>query len=68
MRRRDIAIVLAAVVSTPLPLVAGTVTGTVLTKPAARQKAPPRYYLGPYRAGRWWRKEDRRTWWCSSTA
>jgi hypothetical protein len=52
MRRREIAIVLAAVVSTPLPLVAGTVTGTVLTKPAARQKAPPRYYLGPYRAGR----------------
>jgi hypothetical protein len=52
MRRREIAIVLATVVSTPLPLVAGTVTGTVLTKPAARQKAPPRYYLGPYRAGR----------------
>jgi len=52
MRRREIAIVLAAVVSTPLPLVAGTVTGTVLTKPAARQKAPPRYYLGPYRAVR----------------
>jgi len=52
MRRREIAIVLAAVFSTPFPLVAGTVTGNVLTKPAARQKAPPRYYLGPYRAGR----------------
>ena len=52
MPKRPLALVLAACTLTPLPVVAGTVTGTVLTKPAARQKAPPRYYLGPYRAGR----------------
>jgi hypothetical protein len=52
MPKRPVALVLAAFTLTPVPVVAGTVTGTVLTKPAARQKAPPRYYLGPYRAGR----------------
>jgi hypothetical protein len=52
MRKRGVALVVAVVVSAPLPLLAGTVTGTVITKPAARQKAPPRYYLGPYRSGR----------------
>lgn len=52
MPKKEIALALAVVVSTSLPLFAGTVNGTVLTKPAARQKAPPRYYLGPYRAGR----------------
>jgi hypothetical protein len=51
MAKRDLAFVIA-LVSIPLPLTAGTITGTVLTKPTARQKAPPRYYLGPYRAGR----------------
>jgi hypothetical protein len=52
MPMREIALALAVVVSTFLPLFAGTVSGIVVTKPAARQKAPPRYYLGPYRAGR----------------
>jgi ER membrane protein complex subunit 7-like protein len=52
MPKREIALAVAVVISTSLPLLAGTVNGTVLTKPAARQKAPPRYYLGPYRAGR----------------
>ena len=51
MPKRDLALVIA-LASIPLPLAAGTITGTVLTKPTARQKAPPRYYLGPYRAGR----------------
>jgi plastocyanin len=52
MPKRPLALVLSAFTLTPLPVVAGTVTGTVLTKPTARQKVPPRYYLGPYRAGR----------------
>ena len=52
MTKGEIAVVLAAVALMPVPLGAGTVSGTVLTKPTARQKVPPRYYLGPYRAGR----------------
>jgi hypothetical protein len=52
MPKRPLALVFAAFTLTPLPVVAGTVTGTVLTKPTARQKVPPRYYLGPYRSGR----------------
>ncbi|MBI2502125.1 MAG: hypothetical protein HYW07_02695 [Candidatus Latescibacteria bacterium] len=31
---------------------AGTVTGAVTLKPAAKSKVPPRYYLGPYRSAR----------------
>ena len=46
------AAVLAAAALPPVSLLGGTVSGTVLTKPTARQKVPPRYYLGPYRAGR----------------
>jgi len=46
------AAVLAAAALPPSSLLGGTVSGTVLTKPTARQKVPPRYYLGPYRAGR----------------
>lgn len=34
------------------PAGAGTVTGTVTLKPAAKSKVPPRYYLGPYRSAR----------------
>lgn len=34
------------------PAGAGTVTGTVAFKPAAKSKVPPRYYLGPYRSAR----------------
>ena len=34
------------------PARAGTVTGTVTVKPAAKSKVPPRYYLGPYRSAR----------------
>jgi hypothetical protein len=52
MLRKLPALVLAALPLTSNQLGAGTVTGTVLTKPTARQKVPPRYYLGPYRAGR----------------
>jgi plastocyanin len=52
MSNRLLALALPAVVATAFPAAAGTVTGTVLTKPTARQKVPPRYYLGPYRAGR----------------
>jgi plastocyanin len=52
MPKRPLALVLAAFASAPITVVAGTVTGTVLAKPTARQKVPPRYYLGPYRAGR----------------
>jgi hypothetical protein len=52
MPKRVPALALAALALTPLPLGAGTVSGTVLTKPTARQKVPPRYYLGPHRAGR----------------
>jgi plastocyanin len=51
-RGNTLAAVLAASVLASASLLGGTVSGTVLTKPAARQKAPPRYYLGPYRAGR----------------
>src|SRR5438093_9458906 len=46
------AAVLAAAILPAVSLFAGIVNGTVLTKPIARQKAPPRYYLGPYRSGR----------------
>lgn len=52
MTKRPLALILAAFTSAPITVVAGTVTGTVLTKPTARQKVPPRYYLGPYRSGR----------------
>ena len=45
-------VLLARVALAPVPVAAGTLTGTVLTKPVARTKAPPRYYLGPYRSGR----------------
>lgn len=34
------------------PAGAGTITGTVALKPAAKSKVPPRYYLGPYRSAR----------------
>ena len=34
------------------PAGAGTVTGTVALRPAAKSKVPPRYYLGPYRSAR----------------
>ena len=37
MPKKEIALALAVVVSTSLPLFAGTVNGTVLTKPATRQ-------------------------------
>src|SRR4029079_18041122 len=46
------AVLLACIALAPAPATAGTLTGTVLTKPVARTKAPPRYYLGPYRSGR----------------
>ncbi len=36
----------------PGPAGAGTITGTVALKPAAKSKVPPRYYLGPYRSAR----------------
>lgn len=52
MPKRDLTLVLALLALAPRPVQGGTVTGTVLTKPTARQKVPPRYYLGPYRAGR----------------
>jgi hypothetical protein len=52
MGDRSLALALAASVLIPLPLAAGTIEGTVLAKPTARQKVPPRYYLGPYRSGR----------------
>jgi ER membrane protein complex subunit 7-like protein len=52
-RRKTLAAVLAAAAAlSPASLLAGTVSGTVLTKPTARQKVPPRYYLGPHRSGR----------------
>ena len=42
MLRKLPALVLAALPLTSSHLGAGTVTGTVLTKPTARQKVPPR--------------------------
>lgn len=46
------AVLLARITFASVPAAAGTLSGTVLTKPVARTKAPPRYYLGPYRSGR----------------
>lgn len=52
MALRAMLVVVAALGVAPRPGEAGTLTGTVLTKPTPRQKVPPRYYLGPYRSGR----------------
>lgn len=49
---RSLALALALASLSLGPARAGTITGTVTLKPAAKTKMPPRYYLGPYRSAR----------------
>jgi len=50
--RPGFAVGVLAALAVAAPLAGGTLSGSVLTKPTARQKVPPRYYQGPYRSGR----------------